>query len=220
MKSNYELAISLNPEARKLRANRTKYPPPSRVTLKELVQITNKYGIGVTPGITKKGGNNAKMVVSNRIAINNMFVNRMKKAGPQRAANLRARMNAKPKKQLGNFVAYPPKKPSCPLKKNNIVCLPLKNGRKVCLGKGKAKGIFAKRKKMIKNKQIANEIGRMINMKPSNIKPIPKTPTVTKRKAKRVSKTKSPQNINNPNIILPGETWGNFMNRYNRLTKK
>ena len=97
LKSNYENAIARHSEAKKLRANRTKYPPPSKITVKELITITNKFKIGVGPSRTgyAAAAKNAKPLVSQRKIQNKINLNKFRLAKPKHVAEFKAAIDKK-----------------------------------------------------------------------------------------------------------------------------
>ena len=258
LKSNYENAIARHPEARKLRV---KYPPPSRITLKGLVTITNKFGIGVGP--SRIGSVNAKPLISQRKIQNQKNLNRFRLVKAKRAAEYKNAVAQKKNK------AATQKKEMTERQKNineinklmkeivknikneddlNYVMNNLFNGspkkkrvvKKKAVKKGKGKGskLFTARKKAAKRKAViipnrkinantlalekaiqAKRKAAQVKRKAVQVKKSPpKKKAVQIKKSPPKKKTKHP-NYNNPNVILPGESWANTMNRINEIRR-
>jgi len=227
LKSNYENAIASNPKAREDRANRTKYGPPSRITLKELKALSNKHSIGIVP--KTKTSNNAKLAVA---PISQRKI--------QNAKNMERALKAiQDKRKL--------KGGKSPIKGNGPTVYPKVVRKSVSITKP-TKSMLTKRAakskkvpKRVSLKKLMEELFGDSNNNSNN-----RQLTITKSKCplaklkaqrknyfnklevnkiaankkaytKAVAKLKANRNADNPNILLPGESWANHMNRLNKI---
>jgi len=261
LKSNYENAIARHTEARKLRANRTKYPPPSRVTMKELVTITNKFKIGVgerasaKPLISQRKIQNQKNLNRFRIAKNKRAVEfKNAVAQKRRAATIqkkemdeRKQKIKKVNKLMTEIVKNIQTKTDLNYVMNNLFNESQKKkkvsgvAKKTDVKKGKGKGskLFAARKRAAKQKAVvitnvkAKARGcpmkkleaerkayfKKVNTNKNAAMNKAKATAIKVMKAHRAKQVSKHPNYNNPNVLLPGELWGNHMNRLNKIKK-
>ena len=175
LKKNYENAIARHPEARKLRVS---YPSSSKITLKKLMTITNKFKIGVGPSRSKANAfavKYAKPLVSQRKIQNKINADRLKKASAKSAAQLKARMAKKKEATMINNLVNE-------IVKNIVTEADLTYVLTNVGKKPRTIGTVSKsrKKSVVKPRTIGTGSK---SRKKSVVKPIPKTPVVKRRRA-------------------------------------